>query len=92
MPALDFYREMAFEQIEPFGDRRSDIHAAQICAVIANVNRGKDTKPYTISDFLIDWKPPEPARPQTAEDQMGIFLALQASQNAIVAAQEKQHG
>jgi hypothetical protein len=89
MPAHDFFREMAFEQINPFSDRRSDIHAASICALIANIHRGKDSKAFTIHDFLIDWTPQE-AKPQTAEDQMGIFLALQASQNAIVEQQERQ--
>jgi hypothetical protein len=37
---------------EPWGTRAIVVMLAQVCAVICNVNRGKDGKPYTAEDFL----------------------------------------
>ncbi len=50
---------MAFEQLEPFGRRAEYVGHALVASTIANVNRGKDQKPYEIEDFL----------PQYAEEQ-----------------------
>jgi hypothetical protein len=43
---------MAFEQLEPFGYQPATLRAGQICAVIANVNRGKNAKIRNASDFF----------------------------------------
>jgi hypothetical protein len=43
---------MAYGVLEPFGETRADIRAAQICSVIANVNRGKNTKAFQVTDFM----------------------------------------
>lgn len=43
---------MAFEQLEPFGDRIETWRAGQICAVIANVNRPKGKRAYRPADFF----------------------------------------
>jgi hypothetical protein len=84
MPAYEFFDWMLYESIEPFGDRRGDIQASVVASTIANVNRSEKTKPYTVSDFLPTWEPKPEPKQQTPEDAMAVFLALQASQNAIV--------
>lgn len=45
----------AYENIEPFGEVRADLRAALICSVLANVNRGKNTKPFTTADFMLNF-------------------------------------
>ena len=43
---------MAFDQLEPMG-ALPQLHAfGQVCAVIGNVNRGKDSKPFSPEDFF----------------------------------------
>lgn len=45
---------MAFDQLEPFGYATDSLRAGQICAVIANVNRPKETsKKWKASDFVV---------------------------------------
>lgn len=44
---------MAFEAIEPFGEKRQDMRNAQLCSLLANINRGKNTRAWTIKDFLM---------------------------------------
>lgn len=47
---------MAFEKMTgPLGRRRHDIQAATIAATIANSNRGKKGKKFSVSDFLIPY-------------------------------------
>lgn len=47
---------MAFEKITgPLGRRRGDIQAATIAATIANANRGKGSRKFKVSDFLIPY-------------------------------------
>lgn len=82
MSAAEFIEWRLLEQIEPFGDRRSDVQVGLLCALIANIHRGKDTRPYTITDFVPTWDPPAPVRPQTPEEQLQFMLMIQATQNA----------
>lgn len=84
MSAAEFMEWRLLEQIEPFGDRRSDVGAAMICTTLANIHRGEKTKPYSLSDFIPQWDPPAPARAQTPEEQLQIMLMIQAAQNAKV--------
>jgi hypothetical protein len=43
---------MAYSQIEPFGPEMQTYRAGLIASVIANVNRGKNQKPFTPQDFM----------------------------------------
>lgn len=62
----------AFEAIEPFGEERDDLRAGQVCAVVANVNRGSGSKVYSAKDFLLY------REPQTADDHAN-FLKMVAA-------------
>lgn len=72
---------MVYEAIEPFGDRRGDIQAGIVSSVLANIHRGKDARPYNITDFLPQFETPE-RRQQTPEEQLDFMLMLQKRQNA----------
>jgi hypothetical protein len=56
---------MAFSQVEPFGEERADIRSAIIACTMANAWRGKNQKPFSISDFLPKFDPP---KQQTIDD------------------------
>lgn len=51
---------MAYYQVEPFGEEREDLRAALICQTMANINRGKNTTPFKLDDFMLfrEVKPP----------------------------------
>jgi hypothetical protein len=58
-----------YAKIEPFGEERADIRAAEICMVIANANRGKDQKALSLNDFLLRFGDEPKAEPKSAEEQ-----------------------
>lgn len=43
--------------IDPWGEERADVRAAQICSILANANRDpkRHPKPYTVKDFMPDF-------------------------------------
>ncbi len=47
----------AYFELEPFGESRADMRAAQICAVLAEINRDRKArkKPFTALDFMPDF-------------------------------------
>ena len=64
----------AFDRLYPIGRDRHDAYLAQIAAVIANVNRGKDRDPFKLADFIFEYDRVVPEA-QTAEQ---IESALKA--------------
>ena len=52
MSAAEFAEWMAFDSLEPIGQRREDLRMAVLAALIANQWRGKDTEPYKPADML----------------------------------------
>jgi hypothetical protein len=76
-----------FAEIEPFTldiELRADIRAAQIAQVIANVNRGKGQKAYTIKDFLVqfDGEAQQPERKKTWQEMQQIAYMIASAYNA----------
>lgn len=57
MSYAEFIDWMTYYSIEPFGGLRDDLHAAQVVAMIANVNRNpkKHKAAYKVSEFMLDW-------------------------------------
>lgn len=52
-----FLEWVAYSGVEPFDETRSDIRAAQIVTMLANVNRDPKKKrtPYEIKDFILNF-------------------------------------
>lgn len=69
---------MTFYAKEPFGDRRSDIQSAQICALLANINRNpkKRSQPYRIGEYMLFQEKEEPKK-QSPEEVIAIFKGIQ---------------
>lgn len=84
---------MAYEQIEPFGDRRGDIQAGIVAATMANIHRAKNTEAFSPSDFIPDWtvKSSQPQM-QSLKDQENFFDILTIKQNALVEARKQRDG
>lgn len=61
----------AYDRINPIGDMRGDVQAAQITAAIYNTQRGPKDQPISLNDVLIEWGGEE-------EDQDGDFSGLEA--------------
>ncbi len=77
MSATELTQWMAYAAIEPFGERRADLRIAQLCALIANVNRDRKRrpKPFSIEDFLLFR---EPVEREVRHDAKGLRAALSA--------------
>lgn len=53
---LDWQRFMA---TEPLPIQQAEYRNALLCSILANVNRGKDQKPYGLKDFMMFEKEPD---------------------------------
>ena len=64
---------MAFDLVSPIGEKRADIRMAILASILANVNRGPDTAPFTPTQFMpgFDVESEEPER-QSMKSQLGI--------------------
>lgn len=60
MTAQEFIEWQAFYGIDPWGGYRQDLQSANICSIIANVNRGENTQPYALEDFTLFQRYPAP--------------------------------
>ena len=65
MDRREYAEWQAYYRIEPFGPHREDLQAGVVASVVANVNRRRGSKPFSPSDFVLDF---EPRRKQTPED------------------------
>ena len=63
---------MAYYELNPFGTVRDDLQAGIIASTIANVNRGKNDKSFTPSDFMPYMDKPE----QSEGDMQAVLDAL----------------
>lgn len=60
----------------PLGPQRDDALHARMCAIIANVNRGKRGRQYTPKDFMPYWgERPE----QTWQEQLAAIKQINAA-------------
>ena len=44
---------MRYWSQEPWGPYRDNVHAAQLCALLANINRKKSTPAFSHEDFML---------------------------------------
>lgn len=66
---------LAFYRTEPFGDVRADLRSAIIACVMANAWRGKNTKVFTVEDFMPKFKS-ERKKQQTPEEMANILRGI----------------
>jgi hypothetical protein len=55
MSSKDIVEAMAYQRINPHSQSRFDLRSAIVASTIANINRGKGTRPYKPSDFMPDY-------------------------------------
>jgi hypothetical protein len=73
LSSSEYHDWMLLEQVEPFGDRRFDLHFALLSSLIANfLSHSNDYKP---EDFLIDFDA-ETKPEQSAEQQAAMLEAI----------------
>jgi hypothetical protein len=73
MSSYDIAEAIAFERIEPFGEYREDLRAALIASTIANCNRSSKSKPFSLSDFMLDFSE---KKKRTVEDDIREAFGL----------------
>lgn len=71
MSSLEYTHWVALAGLEPIGPQRGDWQAAQVTAMLANVNRDarQHPQPYRVRDFLL-WDEP----PEMSDDQIEAAL------------------
>lgn len=79
MTAKQFIGWENYSIIDPFDEQRADYRAAQIVAMLAEVNRNhkKRKNPYTIDEFLLQFKELKaPTREQSLAERKNIYKML----------------
>jgi hypothetical protein len=76
----EFLDWIAFFNVQPLAGDRADLHAAQVCAVLAEVNRNrkKRRKPFRPADFLPDWWGDRKRSTRDAADPQTLMAKMQA--------------
>jgi hypothetical protein len=67
---------MAFYEIEPFGDVRSDYQAGMIASVIANIYSEKGSRIYQPADFMYNQPDEQPEVTEVKQDWHSIFSVI----------------
>ena len=67
LDSREFAEWMAFYRMDPWGEERADVRMAQLCAMYANVNKGKRGKQYKIEDFMLFAEKPSDKKPMRGE-------------------------
>lgn len=62
MTSAEFGEWITYAALEPFGSPRDDARAGSIAAVVANVNRGRDTPAFMPWNFFHEIAPPAPPK------------------------------
>ncbi|WP_431356911.1 phage tail assembly protein T [Litoribrevibacter albus] len=70
----------AFYLMEPWGFQTHDYHVGLVCSTLANLQRTKNVKPFTPSDFMQKPVKPKP-KAQSVESQIALFKKIQSQQN-----------
>lgn len=65
----------AYFIVEPFGEYRADLRNAIVACVIANANRGKNARAFTVSDFMPKF---EAEKPQPISQMRSILDGMAA--------------
>lgn len=79
MPSCLFKEWVAYSQIEPFGEWRSDLRAGIISSTIANCNRSSKTERFSVKDFMPSFEPVEEKTPESLTDKiLSVAKALGA--------------
>lgn len=75
----EFASWMAYDRIEPFGEYRADLRSAIIAYTLAESNRSKKAKPFTVDDFMpkFDRTPKE----QSPDEMFSKLMAFAEAHN-----------
>jgi len=79
---------MAFSTIEPFGMNADNIGHAITASTVANVNRGKNQKPYKVEDFMPKYEKPK----QTEKEMIQVAAMFNAAAGGIDLRQDESDG
>lgn len=88
----DFMDWRAYEQVEPFGDRRADYQAASICAAVFNaaLMRAGSRKRMRVETFLLEFKDAITKVPEVDKKAHSMNMKMVARMHyAISKAQDK---
>lgn len=78
--SAEFTDWLAYYQLEPWGEERADIRNAILCALVANVFRGKGRRA-KLKDFLPRFDE-EPRPRQSLSDMRAVMERFTAAHNA----------
>jgi hypothetical protein len=79
MPSDELTHWMAFSLVEPLEGYRIDLGFALIAAILANVNRDRNSKPFSIQDFVTDYWEEWTKKIETPQDFKAQMMAWAAS-------------
>ena len=78
----------AMNRLDPWGEARADLRTATVACVIANSNRGKNSKGFTPKDFMPDFSGKQERVRQSNEQMANVFRGYMERHNACVDAKE----
>jgi hypothetical protein len=81
----------AYFSLEPMGDQRADLHAAQVCHWLYEVNRTKRGRRMKLSDFVLDFEPDKAQTPAKMKATLtGISKSIDRKEEKAKAKMKKR--
>lgn len=76
MDSREYLEHLNDYQRNPWGTRAVVAMLAQVCAILCNVNRGKDSTPFTPEDFLPGVRERAPVQPSSMADLQDLIKGI----------------
>jgi len=76
MDSRELSEWMAYNNLEPFGEERADARSGIVAATIANVHRGKNTRPYEPKDFMPKFGPAKEQTPDEMKSMAKLITSM----------------
>lgn len=92
MGAEEFDRWCRYFQEEPWGVTRDNFHAALIASTIANVHRGKKSRAFRVSDFMLLGESARAGKAKAGAAALAAFFRAAASDKQKRKGKGKKHG
>jgi len=78
----EFLHWQAYYAKDPFGNERIDWLFGQLCCILANINRKKNSKSFKPKDFIPEWG--KSSKRQTGRDMFMVLKAFAATRKDTI--------
>lgn len=81
MDSREFSEWIAYYRLDPFGNERADMHAAQVCTTIVNRSLGKNETRAKVADLMADFDK-DTSQSNVGAEVLAAFMQVKETQDS----------